>query len=165
MRAFFLAYGPAFQKGVSLDPFHNVDLFPLMCKLIELDPPKHDGNLQRVNRALVASGVPEETTDDPNSSSTHASTQMMTLLLFRKFQSELPFRMSSLPFNWSLFWNSELPGNSACAEDDVVKREGSRRFGANWDLPTANALCQTKPIEIIKKNNLVQNQEQEQNRV
>ncbi len=41
MRALFLAHGPAFRHGLRLEPFDNVDVEPLLRRLIGL--PQHDG--------------------------------------------------------------------------------------------------------------------------
>lgn len=44
MRAMFVAHGPAFRRGVVLDGFDNVDLYPLLARLIGVTPEDHDGN-------------------------------------------------------------------------------------------------------------------------
>ena len=43
MAAGFIAEGPAFSKGVKLEPFDNVDIEPLMVELLGLKGPKADG--------------------------------------------------------------------------------------------------------------------------
>ena len=43
MAALFVAEGPAFRQGVTLAPFDNVDVEPLMAKLLGLKAPKADG--------------------------------------------------------------------------------------------------------------------------
>jgi predicted AlkP superfamily pyrophosphatase or phosphodiesterase len=43
MAALFVAEGPAFRKGVTLAPFDNVDVEPLMVQLLGLKGPKVDG--------------------------------------------------------------------------------------------------------------------------
>jgi len=55
MRSFFVANGPAFKKREYLEPFQNVDLFPLMCELLGIPAPLNDGDLTRVIGALESS--------------------------------------------------------------------------------------------------------------
>jgi predicted AlkP superfamily pyrophosphatase or phosphodiesterase len=45
MDALFVAAGPAFRRGVTLEPFDNVDVYPLLAKLAGVKPEKNDGNL------------------------------------------------------------------------------------------------------------------------
>ena len=55
MRALFLGHGPAFRQGLTLAPFDNVDVEPLLRKLIGL--PQHDaaidGTLAPLEPALI----------------------------------------------------------------------------------------------------------------
>jgi predicted AlkP superfamily pyrophosphatase or phosphodiesterase len=44
MAALFVAEGPAFRKGATLAPFDNVDVEPLMAKLLRLNAPRSDGS-------------------------------------------------------------------------------------------------------------------------
>ena len=53
MRALFIAHGPAFRTGLTVDPFENVHLYPLMTHLLGLDPAPNDGSLDAV-RAFLA---------------------------------------------------------------------------------------------------------------
>ncbi|MEP6784253.1 MAG: ectonucleotide pyrophosphatase/phosphodiesterase [Sphingomonadales bacterium] len=41
--AVFIATGPAFRKGITLDRFDNVDIYPLVAKLIGITPTPGDG--------------------------------------------------------------------------------------------------------------------------
>jgi predicted AlkP superfamily pyrophosphatase or phosphodiesterase len=52
MRAVFVANGPAFRKGVRLPVFDNVDLYPLLAKLLGVPPREHDGTLAPLQPAL-----------------------------------------------------------------------------------------------------------------
>ncbi|MFL6587108.1 MAG: ectonucleotide pyrophosphatase/phosphodiesterase [Luteimonas sp.] len=52
MRAVFIANGPAFRSGVTLDGFDNVDLYPMLARLIGVTPAKNDGNAQTLAPAL-----------------------------------------------------------------------------------------------------------------
>jgi predicted AlkP superfamily pyrophosphatase or phosphodiesterase len=53
MRAIFIANGPAFRRGVSLPVFDNVDVYPLLAKLLAVTPQPNDGNLADVAPALA----------------------------------------------------------------------------------------------------------------
>jgi predicted AlkP superfamily pyrophosphatase or phosphodiesterase len=53
MAALFVAEGPAFRKGVTLAPFDNVDVEPLMAKLLKLKAPKADGTAKVFDQALL----------------------------------------------------------------------------------------------------------------
>lgn len=48
MHAIFYAMGPAFKKGYLTDKFYNIDIYPLICEILELEPAMVDGNLERV---------------------------------------------------------------------------------------------------------------------
>jgi predicted AlkP superfamily pyrophosphatase or phosphodiesterase len=52
MNALFLAHGPAFRRGVTLKPFDNVDVYPLLAKVSGVGPEKNDGNLADLTAAL-----------------------------------------------------------------------------------------------------------------
>ncbi|PZU61197.1 MAG: alkaline phosphatase family protein [Sphingobium sp.] len=44
MRALFLAAGPAFRRGLTLPTFDNIDVYPLLARLVGLPPRPVDGN-------------------------------------------------------------------------------------------------------------------------
>jgi predicted AlkP superfamily pyrophosphatase or phosphodiesterase len=44
MAALFLAHGPAFKPGVTLPSFDNVDVYPVLAKLIGVKPEPNDGH-------------------------------------------------------------------------------------------------------------------------
>jgi predicted AlkP superfamily pyrophosphatase or phosphodiesterase len=46
MRSVFVANGPAFQSGVVLAPFDNVDIYPLLAHLLDVKPAANDGALE-----------------------------------------------------------------------------------------------------------------------
>ena len=52
MMATFIAHGPAFKKGYVAEPFENVDVYGLMCRILGLKPAKNDGDLRRVRGML-----------------------------------------------------------------------------------------------------------------
>jgi predicted AlkP superfamily pyrophosphatase or phosphodiesterase len=53
MDALFLASGPAFRKGAVLDRFDNVDVYPLLAKLIGVSPNANDGSDGTAKAALA----------------------------------------------------------------------------------------------------------------
>jgi predicted AlkP superfamily pyrophosphatase or phosphodiesterase len=55
MRALFIAHGPAFRKGLILPPFDNVDVYPLLARLLAIEPEVNDGNFDHVRTALIES--------------------------------------------------------------------------------------------------------------
>ena len=52
MRAVFVADGPSFREGVQLPPFDNVDLYPLLARLLGVTAAPNDGTLDAVAPAL-----------------------------------------------------------------------------------------------------------------
>jgi predicted AlkP superfamily pyrophosphatase or phosphodiesterase len=44
MRALFIAHGPAFRHGLTIPQFNNVDLYPLLARLLRIHPAPNDGN-------------------------------------------------------------------------------------------------------------------------
>ena len=44
MRATFIAAGPAFRPGTSMPVFDNVDVYPLLMRLLQLQPAANDGD-------------------------------------------------------------------------------------------------------------------------
>lgn len=52
MRATFIARGRAFRKGKTVEPFENVEIYNLMCKILGLTPAKNDGNFENVKTLL-----------------------------------------------------------------------------------------------------------------
>ncbi len=54
----FIARGPAFKKGyMPKEAIRHVDLYALMCHLLDIDPNDSDGNLDNIKHILVQ---PEE---------------------------------------------------------------------------------------------------------
>lgn len=52
MRAIFLARGPAFKRGATIPAFDNVDVYPLLARLIGIRPAKNDGDIAPLLPAL-----------------------------------------------------------------------------------------------------------------
>jgi predicted AlkP superfamily pyrophosphatase or phosphodiesterase len=58
MQAIFIAAGPAFKQGVVLPAFDNVDIYPLLMKLLNITPVESDGTLAPIVPGLET-GHPE----------------------------------------------------------------------------------------------------------
>ena len=52
MRPFFIAHGPTFKQGHRGQPIHSVDLYPLICHLLGIQPAPNNGSLDRVRDLL-----------------------------------------------------------------------------------------------------------------
>ncbi|SIQ50929.1 alkaline phosphatase family protein [Solilutibacter tolerans] len=52
MRASFIAHGPAFKSGMQLPVFDNVDVYPLLMKLLRLKPAPNDGSARTFDAVL-----------------------------------------------------------------------------------------------------------------
>jgi predicted AlkP superfamily pyrophosphatase or phosphodiesterase len=52
MRATFIAHGPAFRKGAVIVPFDNVDVYPLMARLLGIPARENDGDIAPLLPAL-----------------------------------------------------------------------------------------------------------------
>nr|KAG5708922.1 hypothetical protein BaRGS_009331 [Batillaria attramentaria] len=54
MYPFFIATGPAFKKGVrDAAPFRMVDIYPMMCHILGLEPAPNNGTLDNVRHILA----------------------------------------------------------------------------------------------------------------
>ncbi len=53
MKAVFYAEGPDIRHGVKLKPFENVNVYPLIVKILELDSPPVDGSLNVLSGILT----------------------------------------------------------------------------------------------------------------
>ncbi|MCL7713283.1 ectonucleotide pyrophosphatase/phosphodiesterase [Stenotrophomonas mori] len=52
MRAPFIAHGPAFRRGVVIPPIDNVDVYPLLARVLGIDAGDHDGDPAQTEAAL-----------------------------------------------------------------------------------------------------------------
>jgi predicted AlkP superfamily pyrophosphatase or phosphodiesterase len=52
MRALFIAQGPAFRHNVELGPFDNVDVYPMLARLLGVAPQPNDGDIAPLLPAL-----------------------------------------------------------------------------------------------------------------
>lgn len=53
MRAIFIAHGPAFRRGAVLPAVENVDVYPLLARLLGVTPAPHDGDPDALAPALA----------------------------------------------------------------------------------------------------------------
>jgi predicted AlkP superfamily pyrophosphatase or phosphodiesterase len=53
MRSSFFAAGPHIRHGVTVAPFEDIDVYPLIAKILRLDAPPVDGNLKVLGAVLV----------------------------------------------------------------------------------------------------------------
>jgi predicted AlkP superfamily pyrophosphatase or phosphodiesterase len=56
MRAIFIAHGPAFRRGITVPPFRNIHVYPLLAKVLGLAPAPGDGSIDSVRGLLAESG-------------------------------------------------------------------------------------------------------------
>lgn len=56
MKTIFRAFGPNFKKNFISEPFDSIHIYPLMCKLLEIEPAPHNGSLNVVDNLLVTTG-------------------------------------------------------------------------------------------------------------
>lgn len=52
MYPFFIARGPSFREGYLSEPFRNVDIYPLICDILGIQPAPNNGSLMRVQHLL-----------------------------------------------------------------------------------------------------------------
>ena len=57
MRAIFIAVGPDIRPGSTLQPFENVNVYPLIAKILGLNPPPVDGALNVLGKILKDEGT------------------------------------------------------------------------------------------------------------
>ncbi|XP_006015647.1 ectonucleotide pyrophosphatase/phosphodiesterase family member 7-like [Alligator sinensis] len=59
MKTIFRAFGPDFKKNYLAEPFDSIHIYPLMCKLLGVDPEPNNGSLAFTQKMLVESSEPE----------------------------------------------------------------------------------------------------------
>uniref|UniRef100_A0A4W3HXY7 Venom phosphodiesterase 2-like n=1 Tax=Callorhinchus milii TaxID=7868 RepID=A0A4W3HXY7_CALMI len=52
MRALFIAYGPGFKDNTEVQPFANIEIYNLMCDLLEITPAPNNGSHGSLNHLL-----------------------------------------------------------------------------------------------------------------
>ena len=44
----FISHGPSFKTNFKINAFNNVDIYPLMCFLLDVEPASNNGSLTNV---------------------------------------------------------------------------------------------------------------------
>lgn len=52
MQALFIGYGPGFKHSIEVDPFENIEVYNLMCDLLNLTPAPNNGTHGSLNHLL-----------------------------------------------------------------------------------------------------------------
>lgn len=52
MHAIFYAYGPAFKRNYKNKAINNIDIYPLICKILDIKPVKVDGEIEKTSHML-----------------------------------------------------------------------------------------------------------------
>ncbi|XP_028984952.1 ectonucleotide pyrophosphatase/phosphodiesterase family member 7 [Betta splendens] len=69
MKTIFRAFGPDFRKNLLFEPFDSIHIYPLMCKLLQIQPEAHNGSLAVTEDMLQLGGA------------SHRASQSVLLLL------------------------------------------------------------------------------------
>ncbi|XP_039973584.1 ectonucleotide pyrophosphatase/phosphodiesterase family member 7 [Xiphias gladius] len=56
MKTIFRAFGPDFKRNFLSEPFDSIHIYPLMCKLLQIEPAPHNGSLTVTEKMLLHSG-------------------------------------------------------------------------------------------------------------
>lgn len=56
MKTIFRAFGPDFKKNFLSEPFDSIHIYPLMCKLLKINPAPHNGSLSVTENLLLHNG-------------------------------------------------------------------------------------------------------------
>jgi hypothetical protein len=72
MNPYFMAIGPIFKNNGTVEaPFDNIDIFPLVCQIMGLQTPGHNGTISNVLPLLA--NKPEENCDEKDPDCNSAS--------------------------------------------------------------------------------------------
>lgn len=52
MHAIFYAFGPSFKEGYSQPTFSNLDIYSIICRILDMKPAKTDGSIKKVKKML-----------------------------------------------------------------------------------------------------------------
>ncbi|XP_040900861.1 ectonucleotide pyrophosphatase/phosphodiesterase family member 7 [Toxotes jaculatrix] len=61
MKTIFRAFGPDFKSNFLSEPFDSIHIYPLMCKLLQVQPAPHNGSLTVTEKMLLHSGGSQKT--------------------------------------------------------------------------------------------------------
>lgn len=53
MHPIFIARGPAFKKAYKAEPFASVDLYPLLCHLLDIEPRPNNGSFEAIKHIMA----------------------------------------------------------------------------------------------------------------
>ncbi|XP_035770160.1 ectonucleotide pyrophosphatase/phosphodiesterase family member 7-like [Neolamprologus brichardi] len=53
MKTIFRAFGPSFKRSYLSEPFDSIHIYPLMCKLLQIEPAPHNGSLSVTEDMLL----------------------------------------------------------------------------------------------------------------
>jgi len=53
MHAIFIASGPSFKKGLVVKPFENIQIYELMCRVLNIKPSPNDGDIKKTKFFLM----------------------------------------------------------------------------------------------------------------
>ncbi|XP_049902310.1 ectonucleotide pyrophosphatase/phosphodiesterase family member 7 isoform X2 [Epinephelus moara] len=56
MKMIFRAFGPDFKKNFLSEPFDSIHIYPLMCKVLQIQPAPHNGSVTVTEKMLLHSG-------------------------------------------------------------------------------------------------------------
>ncbi|KRZ29737.1 Ectonucleotide pyrophosphatase/phosphodiesterase family member 5, partial [Trichinella pseudospiralis] len=56
MHPYFIAYGPAFKKNFQIDTFQSIDIYELICYILNIEPAPNNGSFNRVKQLLIDEG-------------------------------------------------------------------------------------------------------------
>nr|XP_032626599.1 ectonucleotide pyrophosphatase/phosphodiesterase family member 7-like [Chelonoidis abingdonii] len=59
MKTTFRAFGPDFKENYLAEPFDSIHIYPLMCKLLGINPQPNNGSLEFTQKMLIDTSQPE----------------------------------------------------------------------------------------------------------
>jgi predicted AlkP superfamily pyrophosphatase or phosphodiesterase len=57
MYPIFIGHGPSFKKNFTIKSFNNVDIYPLMCYLLGIEPSANNGSLDNVLDMIIITQI------------------------------------------------------------------------------------------------------------
>lgn len=103
MKPFFRAVGPDFQKDLVVGPFETINVYPLMCHLLGINPEINDGHLDNTKQMLL----PKKNTEGNNSTGKFCAIEI---------KDEAPF----LNGNWTDLHSIKLLGPIPIPSNDCL---------------------------------------------
>jgi ectonucleotide pyrophosphatase/phosphodiesterase family member 5 len=52
MNGIFYAIGPSFKQGYLAPQLNNIDIYEMICKILQISPAANDGKLERIQNVL-----------------------------------------------------------------------------------------------------------------